>query len=237
MLKLYGTLNSRASRVVWLALELGTEFVHVPVVQASRLAHPTGPDAPLNTASPAFRQICPMGTIPVIDDDGLVLAESLAINLYLARKARHSPVAPRNDDEDGLAVMWSLWAATMCEPHGVAILVNRVIRPPEERDDDALGTAIAAMEAPLRHLGEALETGEGYLVGKRFTVADLNAAEVLRYAQPAGALFDPHPGVSDWLSRCQSRPAFREMMSRRAAEPLPENWRDAYRPLRRETGS
>lgn len=236
MLKLYGTLNSRASRVVWLALELGLEYLHVPVVQASRLAQPLALDAPMNTASPGFRQICPMGTIPAIDDDGLVLTESLAINLYLARKARHSPVAPRNDGEEGLLTMWALWAATMCEPHCVAILVNRFIRLPEERDEDALGGAIAAMEAPLRHLGEALETGQGYLVGKRFTVADLNAAEVIRYAQPASELFDTHPAVSDWLSRCQSRPAFREMMSRRAAEPLPENWRDAYRPVAKESG-
>lgn len=47
MLKLYGTLNSRASRVVWLALELDTEFLHVPVVQdiaaADRFVMPAMP--------------------------------------------------------------------------------------------------------------------------------------------------------------------------------------------------
>ncbi|RYG54005.1 MAG: glutathione S-transferase family protein, partial [Chitinophagaceae bacterium] len=44
-------------------------------------------------------------------------------------------------------------------------------------------------------------------------------AEVLRYAQSQTALFDSHPGIQAWIERCQSRPAFREMMRVREAEP------------------
>ena len=85
-LKIYGVLRSRASRNVWLAKEMGLPFEQIPVVQAYRLPDPAAPDAPLNTASPAFRAINPNGLIPTIEDDGLILHESLAINLYLARK-------------------------------------------------------------------------------------------------------------------------------------------------------
>src|SRR5947209_1571817 len=54
-LKIYGVLRSRASRNVWLAKEMGVSFEHVPVIQANRLTDPAAREAPLNTASPAFR--------------------------------------------------------------------------------------------------------------------------------------------------------------------------------------
>ena len=53
-LRIYGVLRSRASRVVWLAHELGLRFEHVPVIQAYRLADPGAPDAPFNTALTDF---------------------------------------------------------------------------------------------------------------------------------------------------------------------------------------
>ena len=86
MLTIYGVYRSRASRNIWLANEIGLAFRHVPVIQSYRLPDPAAADAPLNTASPAFLAVNPNGLIPSIDDDGLVLHESLAINLYLARK-------------------------------------------------------------------------------------------------------------------------------------------------------
>jgi glutathione S-transferase len=93
MLTIYGVYRSRASRNIWLAGELGLAFKHVPVIQAYRLSDPSGPGAPLNSKSPEFLKVNPNGHIPSIDDDGLVLHESLAINLYLARKAG-GPLAP-----------------------------------------------------------------------------------------------------------------------------------------------
>ena len=233
MLKIYGVLNSRASRVVWMALEQGLEFEHVPVVQASRLADPMAAAAPLNTLSPKFQAISSTGMIPVIVDAGLVLRESLVINLHLAR--RHGgPVTPADPDEESLATMWSFWAATECEPHGVEILVNRTIRAPEERDLRAEREAVATLRSRIALLERALQDGGGHLVGRRFTVADLNAAEILRYAQPARELFDESPAVADWLAACQARPAFREMMARRGAEALPEGWQRAYASPARE---
>ena len=59
----------------------------------------------------------------------------------------------------------------------------------------------------------------GWLVGGRFTVADINAAEVVRYAQAAPEQFDAHPRVKAWLAACQARPAFKKMWAARDAEP------------------
>jgi glutathione S-transferase len=86
VLTIYGVYRSRASRNFWLAYEIGLPFNHVPVMQTYRLRDPAAPDAPLNTRSSAFLAVNPNGHVPSIEDDGLVLHESLAINLYLAKK-------------------------------------------------------------------------------------------------------------------------------------------------------
>ena len=217
-LRIYGVLRSRATRPVWLARELGLSFERVPVIQAYRLERPDAPDAPLNTASPAFRAVNPNGLVPTIDDDGFVLHESLAITLYLACK-HGGPLAPRDAREIGLVTMWSLWAATRCEPHALTVL-QRYPASAKDHDPAAARAAVDALREPFGVLDAALRDGGGFAVGRRFTVADINLAEVFRYAQPAAELFDANPNVQRWLAACQARPAFREMMVERGAEPL-----------------
>ena len=217
MLTIYGVYRSRASRVLWLAGELGLSFEHVPVIQAYRLPDPSAADAPLNSRSPAFLAINPNGHIPSIDDDGLRLNESLAITLYLAKK-HGGPLAPATLAEDAAMMMWALWAATEVEPSALQILTHRLSYPEHQRDAAVAGAAVAALRAPFAVLDRAL-AGAGFAVGSRFTVADINLAEVFRYAMPAPELFAAAPRVKAWLAACQARPAFQAMMARREAEP------------------
>lgn len=217
MLTIYGVLRSRASRNIWLAEEIGLPFRHVPVIQSYRLADPEAADAPLNTRSPAFLAVNPNGRIPSIDDDGLVLHESLAINLYLARRYGGS-LGPADAAEDGLMGMWTLWAATEVEPHSIQVLYNLAAKPPEERDAALAAASVAALRAPFAVLDQAL-AATGFAVGGRFTVADITLSEVVRYAMPASELFTPYPALSAWLKACHARPAFKAMMAKRDLEP------------------
>lgn len=203
-LKIYGVLRSRASRPVWAAMELGLPFERIPVIQSYRLADPAAADAPLNTASPEFLAINPNGLIPTVEDDGFILHESLATTLYLARKT-DSAIGPRDAREEGLTAMWSLWVRGI-EEDCLAIV--------QKRDPEAA----ARLRAPFAVLEAAL-AGNGHPVGGRFTVADINLAEVLRYAQPDVSLFKAAPNIQAWITACQSRPAFRAMMAERNAEP------------------
>lgn len=217
MLTIYGVYRSRASRNIWLAEEIGLPFRHVPVIQSYRLADPDAADAPLNTRSPAFLAVNPNGRIPSIDDDGLVLHESLAINLYLARRYGGA-LGPADAAEDGLMGMWTLWAATEVEPHSIQVLYNLAAKPPEERDAALAAASVAALRAPFAVLDQAL-SATGYAVGGRFTVADITLSEVVRYAMPATELFTDNPALSAWLKACHARPAFKAMMATRDAEP------------------
>lgn len=218
MITIYGVLRSRASRNVWLAEEAGIPWKHVPVTQAARLANPEAADAPLNTRSPAFLRTNPNGLIPAMEDDGLILCESLAINLYLARKYGGA-LGPQDAAEDGLMTMWSFWAATTVEPHSILIVYHRVNWPADKRDPKVADAAVEALRKPVAVLNDALARNNGWLVGGRFTVADINVSEVVRYALPAPELFENAPAVRDWIARCHARPAFKKMMDLRNAEP------------------
>ena len=217
MLTIYGVTRSRASRIIWLCHEIGIPFKQVPVIQAYRLADLDAPGAPIHTRSAEFLKVNPNGHIPSIDDNGFKLHESLAINLYLARK-HGGPLAPANAQEEGLAVMWSLWAATECETHALSLQQHLAAFPPEKRKPEVVEAALAALEAPFAVLGAALAEGNGHVMGGRFTVADINVAEIIRYAKPATQLFDAHPRVKAWLDACQARPAFQAMWQARDAE-------------------
>ena len=111
-LKIYGIPRSRTIRTLWMAHELGISFELVEV--------PPGAEG---SRKPEYLRVNPNGQVPCIDDEGLVLWESLAINLYLAKK-HGKPLGPANLVEDGQMTMWGFWCATEIEPHGVTVMYN-----------------------------------------------------------------------------------------------------------------
>mgnify|MGYP003694718587 CR=1 FL=1 len=92
MLTIYGVYRSRASRNIWLAAGAWHPVQALPVMQLYRLQGPEAAKGVLHTQSPEFLKVNPNGHVPSIDDDGLVLHESL----------RHQPL-PR---QEALAVRW-----------------------------------------------------------------------------------------------------------------------------------
>jgi glutathione S-transferase len=217
MLKIYGVYRSRASRSYWMALELGIEFESIPVLQAYRLNDPLAPDARLNTRSPEFLKLNPNGHIPTIDDEGLAIGESLAINLYLASKHR-GPLAAGSLQEEGEMLMWSFWAVNEVESQSIKV-VQTYDRGLESTPagKETIAVAMRLLKKPFQVLEEHL-ADDDYLVGNRFTVADLNLVEIIRYVLTEKEFLAAYPHVLAWVDRCHARPAFTEMMTRRAEE-------------------
>ena len=218
MITLYGVYRSRASRPLWLLAETGTPFTHIPVIQSYRLKDAAAADAPMNTTTPGFLAINPQGLIPVLVMGDLVLTESLAITLHLA-KTHGGLLGPQTDAERALMEQWSLFSATAVEDPALEILYIQG----DGGDKTPEGQATIALNAeklrrPLRRLNQHLE-GSDWLVGDRFTAADINAAECLRYAQGHPSLLGEFPAVKAWLDRAQARPAFKAMWAARLAEP------------------
>lgn len=215
---LYGVFRSRASRPIWLLYELDLAFTHVPVIQAYRLPKANAPDAPLNTASPEFLKVNPLGQVPAFVEGDLTLTESLAITNHIAR-SHGGALGPRTPAEYALIDQWTLFAVTSVEPSAVEIMyIQRDGNEGTPEGEAAIGIAAEKLRRPLRRL-EAHLARHSHLVADRFTVADLNLAECLRYAQGHPTLLGEFPAVKKWLEACQSRPAFKKMWAARMAEP------------------
>jgi glutathione S-transferase len=185
-----------------MAGELGLAYEHIPTA--------VGADG---SRLPDFLAINPNGHVPAIDDDGVVIWESLAINLYLAKK-HGGPLAPANIAEDGQMMMWALWSVTEVEPHCAAAMYNKLMYPPAERNPALVTAALAALVAPLAVL-EARLTGGGWLIGGRFTAADLNLASVLFYLRGNPEALADKPAIRAWYAACFARPAAKAAMALR----------------------
>ena len=193
-LTIYGSPMSRAFRVLWMAQELGLQYDNVPL-------DPRAGD----TRKPDYLKINPNGHVPAIVDGDYVLWESLAINLYLAKK-HGGPLAPKDLAEEGKALAWSMWALTELEDN-IVMLVQSVLMPPERKPDAArVERAKAALNAPLRVLDGALAERQ-YLLGDRFSVADLNVAGVAAGLGIAKFDLSAWPRVGAWLATCTGRKA------------------------------
>jgi glutathione S-transferase len=151
-----------------------------------------------------------MGQIPALTDQGLLLTESLAIVLYLAKRYGGA-LRPNDLTEDALMTNWALFAASAIDPPALVILQAGT------EDGDGVQAAVATLSRALARLDGHLE-GRDWLLD-RFTAADICVAECLRYAQGHAGLVAAHPVAFGWLARCQSRPAFQAMWAARALEP------------------
>jgi glutathione S-transferase len=193
MLKIYGTSMSRTGRVLWAAEETGIKYEHV----ATQVAE---------AKSPTHLKLNPNGHIPVIDDDGFVLYESMAINFYLAAKSGKAPLWPESVQNRALANQWSYWAMLEVEPHLVTLLQQRMFLPADQRNEKVLANAIQSLNAPLAVIEKQFGHRD-YLIGNDFTIADLNVASVWNIGQMVQMDFSSAPKTTAWLARCTSRPA------------------------------
>ena len=191
-LTIYGSPRSRTMRTLWIAAELRLDYIHEPL---------TWDDPKLKT--PAFLALNPNGTIPVIVDDGFTLSESLAINLYLAKKyaARTTPpIYPASAEGEAEAWRWTLWAQAHLEPWVQRDALLAGLRDTIGRHaDTVVSRALTALDRAL--------TGRNWLTGDHFTIADFNVACVLSPSRAASLDLKPYPAVERWLAACYARPA------------------------------
>ena len=193
MTTLYGSSKSRAARSLWALEELGVKYDHVPI-------------APGEAKSPDNLKRNPNGHIPVIEDDGTTVWESMAVNLYLAEKYGQNSLWPSDLAGRAGAYKWSVWAMTEVEPHLMTILRNRVLNPPDKRDEAAASAAVEAFKGPMKVLDQALQ-GHEYLLGNSFTVADLNVASVMSWAAMMRLDLSATPAAQAWMQKCLGREA------------------------------
>jgi len=193
MIELYGSSMSSSGRTRWMLEEVGLPYEY------KRIDARNG-----QTKSEEYLRIFPGGKVPALRDGDLVLGESMAINFYLAEKYKPELV-PSNLVERAQAYQWSFWAITNLQPDLVTVMVDGM-RPPGQQKPEAVASAKARLQPLLAFLEHSL-VGRQYLLGNRFTVADVNAASVVNLARQTG-LLATLPNAGAWMERLAARPAY-----------------------------
>jgi glutathione S-transferase len=197
MLKIYGIPRSRAFRTIWMAKELGLEYENIAIDFAND-----------GTRAPDYLAVNPNGHVPTIDDEGFILWESMAINLYLAKKYGRGGLYPIRFEDEARAWQWSFWGMTEIERPVLTAMFHRAILPEDQRDAALADDSEHQLGRPLMVL-DGVVAASPYLLGEHFSVADLNVASILSWARPARIDFGAVPKAADWLKRCAERPAAR----------------------------
>ena len=198
-LTLYGIAFSRAFRSLWAANELGIDYTHVPTHFMKE------------SKQPDYLAVNPNGRVPAMVDGDLVLFESMAINLYLAR-AYGAPLRVEDPADEARAVQWSFWGITELESTLLRAMFTALGLFGEEADpakahetlNKGCGRALGVLD---RHL-----EGRGWLVGESFSVADLNVAGVLNLALSGRLDLSQWGNVKEWLDRCYGRPGAKKTL-------------------------
>ena len=192
-LKLYGISGSRAQRSLWAIEEVGVDYEQVAVGFGE------------DSKSPEYLTVNPNGRIPALVDGELVLFESMAINLYLAKKYG-GELYPVDAPGEALTWQWSVWAIAEIEPLQVASLVQKLFVPAEKRNERLIASSEKQLARPLAVLDAAL-ANRPWLVGDAFSVADLNVAAVMLLLGLIDFDYSTYAHVADWAQRCYARPA------------------------------
>src|SRR5262245_52553580 len=202
MLKVYGFSRvnkfargkTRDLRVLWALEEMGLPHEIVG------MDHPNH-----DLDSPSYRALNPFGQIPAIDDDGVVVTESGAILLYLARKT--GKLMPRDLAGEAQVLRWSVAALNSIEPPVLTAWFVNLYGGKGTKPSEALYGW-----ADLR-LGQL----DGWLAGRRFvatddfTVADILMTHVLGGGTDP-ALLAPYANIRDYRARCADRPAWKKAL-------------------------
>jgi glutathione S-transferase len=192
-LRIHGIARSRAFRNLWAAEEAGVAYEHIPI------------DSKAGAKQPGFLALNPNGRIPAIEDGGFAMWESLAINLYIAKRYSPGVLYPARLEDEAHAWQWSLWGATEIETPLIEMVSNRVVLPVEQRDEAIAAAAEAKLPRPLAVLDAHL-ANTPYILGGAFTIADLNVASLLYAAWYRKIDLARWPHVKGWLDRCLTRP-------------------------------
>ena len=156
----------------------------------------------------AYSRISPFHQVPVIDDDGFVVAESAAVVLYLAEKA--GKLIPADVQGRTRVVQWCFAAVSSVEPTLVCLDLIGIF------DSDKTADKVTAEVRKLagRWLGDIerrLEDRE-WIACAEFTVADIMMAGVLRSIRKTD-LMAPFPRMKSYYERCLARPAWQRTLA------------------------
>lgn len=186
-MRLYHVPGTRSSRVHWLLEEVGKPYDLTVMTREER-------------HEPAHLARHPLGRVPVIDDGEGRVFESAGICLHIAECNPEAGLIPAAGTHDrALVYQWVFFAMLEMEP---AIVEKYVYG---ETDAARAAAGVGSYRKAAQLIEDEL-AGKEYLVGGKFSVADVVAGGVLNFASHLG-MNDGFPNIAKYLERLNARPA------------------------------
>lgn len=152
--------------------------------------------------SPAFLKLNPFGQVPLLDDDGVLVADANAILVYLARKFGRDDWLPQEPAQAAAVQRWLSVAAGQIASGPAAARLVTVFGAKLDA-----GQAIARAHAILALLDEAL-AGATWLAAAHPTLADVAIYSYVSSAPEGNVDLAPYVHVRPWLGRIEALPGF-----------------------------
>ncbi|MRI33890.1 glutathione S-transferase family protein [Endozoicomonas sp. OPT23] len=194
MIKIHHLKQSRSTRIIWLAEELGLDY---DVISYDR-------DENTRLAPVSLREVHPLGKAPIVEVNGSTLVESAAILEYILDHFAPEKLRPAKTEK-----AYSQYLQWLHFAEGSAmlpVLLNMFLAAVDSKDAPVFGYARKEAELDFAYINETLADSD-YFCGDLFTAADIMMGSVLAFAQPQG-LLDNYPAILAYLTRLHQRPAF-----------------------------
>ncbi|MDR3424726.1 MAG: glutathione S-transferase family protein [Alphaproteobacteria bacterium] len=188
-MRLFWAPNTRSMRALWMLEEIGAPYERVLVDLKSGAQH-----------RPDYHAINPMEKVPALQDGAACVAESGAIIAYLAEKFPEIGLAPPiGAPTRGRFLQWLFFSGSCVE--GAITQKFTQAQMPEHV------AGFGSFDRVFNVLEEALFSTP-YLLGEKFSAADVLIGADLHFTINAVKMLEPRPVFASYLERCQSRPAF-----------------------------
>ncbi len=188
-MRLFWAPNTRSLRALWMLEEIGAPYERVRVDLKSGAHH-----------TPEYHAINPMEKVPALQDGAACVAESGAIIAYLAEKFPESGLAPPiGAPARGRFLQWLFFSGS-CIEGAIAEKFTKAQMPEHMAGFGSFDRVFNVLEEVL--------SSTPYLLGEKFSAADVLIGADLHFVINAFKMLEPRPVFASYLERCQSRPAF-----------------------------
>ncbi|TQM93243.1 glutathione S-transferase family protein [Roseinatronobacter monicus] len=158
------------------------------------------------TRSPEFRALNPMGEVPVLEDEGIIVTQSAVIQRHVA--ARAGQFLGADDAESREVLRWQFW-----DTHKLSGLAGSTrflmnFLPEDKRPQAVIAFQQARLEASCKVLEQHLGARD-WIVGTTPSLADFACCGYLFYPEPFGFSRTEWPAIDRWLTRIADLPGWK----------------------------
>jgi len=191
-IKLYNFPKSGHAHRIELMLSLLNLLTELVFVDLAKGAH----------KQPDFLALNPFGQVPVIDDNGTVIADSNAILVYLAKKYDNGTWLP---EEPAAAARVQRWLSVAAGPLAFGPAAARLVTVfgAAFNTDEVIARAHTLLKVIDAELAKV-----PFLAGSTPTIADIANYSYIAHAPEGNVSLEPYANVRSWLARIESLPGF-----------------------------